>query len=118
VWENKALVESFIRAFTKSVKYELANPEEVAGFIGDYVGTTETPEQLLPQIQNNAKQILGITDGRQADIEAAGLGYVPIESAASAQQVFLDAGIMTTEVDTAPLFTNELVEKYKDWGDS
>jgi hypothetical protein len=25
---------------------------------------------------------------------------------------------MTTEVDTAALFTNELVEKYKDWGDS
>ncbi len=107
---NQVLVQAFLRALMKGMRYEFGHQQEVANFMGKYLpGSNATPDQLLPQVKNNDAQ------AQFKGTETNGLGYIDIGSVSSAQDVFLTNGIMKTKVDVGPLFSNELVTKYKDY---
>lgn len=108
---NQALVQAFLRALMKGMRYEFGHQEEVAGFMGKYLpGSNATPDQLLPQVKNNDQQL------KYTGTDQYGLGWQDPSVPAKTQDILVSGGIMPNKVaNPGQYFTNDLVTLYKDY---
>jgi NitT/TauT family transport system substrate-binding protein len=100
VAEDPNLVRAFVGAFLKGMEYSIANPDEAFTLSESYIPNFA---DLDADVQ---KQVLAIS---MEHWKAERLGYSDPQAWENMQDVLLDMGLITEEMDLGKAFTNEFV---------
>lgn len=98
--ENPELVRAFVGAFLKGLQYTIDNPEEAYTLSGAHIPNLA---DLDTQVQ---KQVLATSIEQW---KAERLGYSDPQAWENMQEVLLDMGLLTEELDLSKAFTNEFI---------
>lgn len=98
--ENPELVRAFVGAFLKGLQYTIDNPEEAYTLSGAHIPNFA---DLDTQVQ---KQVLATSIEQW---KAERLGYSDPQAWENMQEVLLDMGLLTEELDLSKAFTNEFI---------
>jgi NitT/TauT family transport system substrate-binding protein len=98
--EDPDLVRAFVGAFLKGMEYSIANPDEAFTLSESYIPNFA---DLDADVQ---KQVLAIS---MEFWKAERLGYSDPQAWENMQDVLLDMGLITEELDLGKAFTNEFI---------
>lgn len=98
--ENPETVRAFIGAFVKGLEYAIANPEDAYALSGAHIPNFA---DLDADVQ---KQVLATS---MEQWKGDRLGYSDPQAWENMQDVLLDMGLLTEEMDLSKAFTNEFV---------
>jgi len=104
--KNLDLVDHFIRAVAKAMKYEPNHFDEVAAYLPKYMAAPFTPEAIKPILVDGETWIHG------PQTKTHGLGYTDIDSLAPILALLRQANSIQHDLDLHSLYTNEFQEKY------
>jgi NitT/TauT family transport system substrate-binding protein len=98
--EDPELVRAFVGAFLKGLQYTIDNPDEAYGLSGAHIPN-------FADLDENVQKRVLATSIEQWQAER--LGYSDPQAWENMQEVLLDMGLLTEELDLGRAFTNEFV---------